>query len=74
VSRPTPGTVARPPRNNWALVAGILLALGVLVVAGLLISRDSGGGAVPDKVAVHTDVPNPVKRDVIRLQELVSKP
>jgi serine/threonine protein kinase len=65
---------ARPPRNNTMLVAGILLALGVLVVAGLLIGRSSGGsGSVPDKVAVHTDVPDPVKRDVVRLQQLVSQ-
>jgi hypothetical protein len=53
---------------------GIVLALGVLVVAGLLIGRsNSGGGTVPDKVVVHTDVPNPVKRDVVRLQQLVSQ-
>jgi hypothetical protein len=56
------------------LVVGILLALGVLVVAGLLIGRSSGGSSsVPDKVAVHTDVPDPVKRDVVRLQQLVSQ-
>jgi serine/threonine protein kinase len=72
--RATPGTVPRAPRNNWAIVAGILLAVGVLIVAGLLIGRSNNGStAVPDKVAVHTDVPNPVKRDVVRLQELVSK-
>jgi serine/threonine protein kinase len=70
----TTGTVARPPRNNWPLVAGILLALGVLVVAGLLIGRSSsGGGAVPDRVAVQPDVPDVIKRDVVRLQQLVSK-
>lgn len=73
-ARPTTGTVARAPRNNWALVAGILLALGVLVVGGLLLSRSNGdGGQVPAKVAVSPDVPNPVRRDVVRLQELVSK-
>jgi serine/threonine protein kinase len=73
-ARRTTGTVARPPRNNWALVVGIVLALGVLVVAGLLIGRSNdGGGQVPDKVAVNPDVPNPVKRDVVRLQDLVSK-
>jgi serine/threonine protein kinase len=72
VPRTTTGTVARPPRNNWAVALGIVLALGVLVVAGLLIGRSgSNGGTVPDKVAVHPDVPNPVKRDVVRLQELV---
>jgi hypothetical protein len=75
VARTTAETVVpQPPRNNWTLVAGILLALGVLVVAGLLVGRSSsGGGAVPDKVSVHPDVPNPVKRDVARLQDLVSK-
>jgi serine/threonine protein kinase len=74
VARRTTGTVARPPRSNWPLVAGILLALGVLVVAGLLIGRSSsGGGAVPDKVAVQPDVPDVIKRDVVRLQQLVSR-
>jgi serine/threonine protein kinase len=64
---------ARAPRNNWTLVAGILLAVGVLIVAGLLISRSSGSTSVPNKVAVHTDVPDPVKRDVVKLQQLVSQ-
>jgi serine/threonine protein kinase len=73
VARRTPGTVARPSRNNWALVAGVLLALGVLVVAGLLIGRsNSGGGAVPAKVAVHPDVPSVIRQDVVRLQNRVS--
>jgi serine/threonine protein kinase len=72
--RRTTGTVARPPRNNWAVVAGVVLALGVLVVAVLLINRsNSNGGQVPDRVVVHTDVPDQVRRDVVRLQELVSK-
>jgi hypothetical protein len=66
--------VTRPPRNNWALVVGIVLALGVLVVAGLLIGRSNGGGgAVPDKVAVQPDVPDIIKRDVVRLQEVVDQ-
>ena len=72
--RRTTGTVTRPPRNNWAIVTGLVLALGVLVVAALLIDRsNNGSGQVPDRVSVHTDVPDPVKRDVVRLQELVSK-
>jgi serine/threonine protein kinase len=67
--------VARPARNNWLMVAGIVLALGVLVVAGLLISQSgSGNTAVPTPVTVHSDVPNPVKSDVARLQQLVSQP
>ncbi|GAC1443028.1 MAG: hypothetical protein NVS3B26_11880 [Mycobacteriales bacterium] len=63
---------SRPPRNTVALAIGILLALGVLVVAGLLVTRSGGGSSnVPGKAAVHTDVPNPVKRDVVRLQQIV---
>jgi serine/threonine protein kinase len=70
----SPGAVARPPRNNWALAVGIVLALGVLVVAGLLIGRsNSGGGAVPDKVTVQQDVPDIIKRDVVRLQQVVDQ-
>jgi serine/threonine protein kinase len=66
--------VPRPARNNWLVVAGIVLALGVLVVAGLLITRPGAGStAVPAKVAVQPDVPEPVKSDVIRLQQLVSQ-
>ena len=59
------------------MAAGIVLALGVLVVGGLLVGRSRAVAAktVPDKVAVHTDVPDPVKRDVVRLQRtVVSKP
>jgi hypothetical protein len=64
----------RPPRNNWTLVFGIVLALAVLVVAGLLVGRSSGGGgAVPDKVSVHGDVPAPIQRDVKRLQQVVDE-
>jgi serine/threonine protein kinase len=65
--------VPRPARNHWLVVAGIVLALGVLLVAGLLITRPGAGStAVPAKVAVQPDVPDPVKSDVIRLQQLVS--
>lgn len=72
--QPVPSAAERAPRNNWALAIGILLALGVLVVAALLLSRsNSGSSTVPDKVAVHTDVPNPVKRDVARLQQIADK-
>ncbi|MBK5305547.1 MAG: serine/threonine protein kinase [Frankiaceae bacterium] len=63
---------ARPARNNWAIVAGVLLALGVLVVTALLVSRSgSGTTTVPDKVAVNPNVPAEVRRDVVRLQQLV---
>lgn len=73
VVRRQPAT-ERPPRNNWAIAVGLLLALGVLVVAGLLVGRSGGGSAaVPDKVAVHPDVPNPVKHDVAELQQIVDK-
>jgi serine/threonine protein kinase len=69
--RPAP-VAARPPRNNWAVAVGIVLAIAVLVVAGLLVGRSrSGTTAVPALVAVHTDVPDPVKRDVVRLQQIV---
>jgi serine/threonine protein kinase len=65
---------SRPPRNRWAIALGIVLAVGILVIAGLLISRSgSGNGAVPATVTVHPDVPDPVKRDVARLQQLVSQ-
>ncbi|MCW2573232.1 MAG: pknB 3 [Frankiales bacterium] len=71
--QPTP-VATRPPRNNWAVAVGIVLAVAVLVVAGLLIGRSSSGSTVvPAPVAVHSDVPDPVKRDVVRLQQLVSQ-
>ncbi|MCU1590308.1 MAG: protein kinase [Frankiales bacterium] len=73
VRRDVTPVVAAPRRNNWAVAVGILLAVGVLVVAGLLFTRSSGGsGTVPDKVAVHTDLPAKLQRDVKRLQQVVS--
>jgi serine/threonine protein kinase len=64
---------ARAPRNNWPLAIGLILAVAVLVVAALLVSRSGdGGGGVPDKVSVHTDLPAKLQRDVNRLQEVVS--
>jgi serine/threonine protein kinase len=72
VRRHAAPVATRPPRNNWTLVVGILLALGVLVVAGLLVGRSggSGSGTVPDKVSVHSDLPDPLERDLKRLQQV----
>jgi serine/threonine protein kinase len=68
----TPARPARPPRNNWAVAVGLLLALGVLVVAGLLIGRSgsSGSTTVPAKVTVHSDLPAQLQRDLKRLQQV----
>ena len=74
VRRAVAPVAARPPRNNWAIVAGVLLSLGVLVVTALLVSRSGGGTTeVPEKVAVNQDVPNPVRRDVVRLQQILDR-
>jgi serine/threonine protein kinase len=65
---------ARPPRNNWPLAIGLLLAVAVLAVVALLVSRSGGGThAVPAKVAVHTDLPAKLQRDVTRLQQVVAQ-
>jgi serine/threonine protein kinase len=72
VRRNVTPVAARRQRNNWAVAVGILLALGVVVVTALLVSRShTGSTAVPDKVAVNPDVPNPVRRDVLRLQQIL---
>jgi serine/threonine protein kinase len=63
---------ARAPRNNWAIAVGLVLALAVLVVAGLLVGRSGGHGAVPSKVSVNSDLPAKLQRDVKRLQQVVS--
>jgi hypothetical protein len=61
-------------RNNWTVAIGIVLALAVLVVAGVLVGRsNSGSSAVPAKVSVNSDVPAPIQSDVKRLQQVVDE-
>jgi serine/threonine protein kinase len=59
-------------RNNWPVALALVAVIALLVVAGLLYSRSQTSTAVPDKVQVQQDVPDQVRRDVQRLQDLVS--
>jgi serine/threonine protein kinase len=73
-ARRTVTPVAPPPRrNSWAIVVGLLVAVAVLVVAGVLVARSGGTTAVPDPVQVRQDVKPKLKQDVQRLQDQVTK-
>jgi serine/threonine protein kinase len=72
---PAPAAAARRQRNNWAVAIGILLVLGILIVGGLLVAQSkSDNKAVPAKVTVNSDVPDPLERDIKRLQQVVDEP
>lgn len=77
-SEPVTRTVVTAPvarsRNNWPVALALLAVIALLVGAGLLYSRSQTSTSVPGKVLVQQDVPNPVHRDVQRLQDLVSAP
>jgi serine/threonine protein kinase len=62
-----------PRRNNWAIVVGLLLAIGILVVAGLLIGRSGSSTAVPDPIKVRQDLKPPLRQHLQQLQDEVKK-
>ena len=73
VRRHVATTPAKAPRNNWAIAVGLVLALAVLVVAALLVSRSGGSSTMPAPSTVGSNVKAPLKQDVQRLQNEVTK-
>ena len=64
-----PVAAAAPPRDNWPLVLALLAAVAIIAAGAVYAAQDRGdSGPLP---AIESDVPEPLRGDIDRLQDEV---